>query len=167
MTTTDVLLVVTIVLLLAATGINMKGDLRQQPYHYPEYLPGSCESSFQRNSSPVYSNRNKENYVASVAWDDTYVENNDVDEIREHTKSRGLVPKSNYQKNNTKNYWKSYFSQPVVDNITRSNDMYSSDLMTPYRNQHKLRKVNPSLRKVKAPVVGSTLFEKVSVYPYD
>lgn len=167
MTTTDVLLVVTIVLLLAATGINMKEGTRTCPVPCPTYLPRPCGSGFQGNYNPMASVESKENFVAGMTWDDTYIEDNDVDEMRDHPRGRGLVPKSIYQKNNTENYWKVLTSQPGADDLGRRHTMFSSDLMTPYKNQHDLRKVNPYLREVKAAPVGSTLFEKFSVHPYE
>jgi hypothetical protein len=167
MTTTDVLLVVTIVLLLTATGINMKGGTRTCPVTCPTYLPRPCSSDFQGHYDPMYSTESQENFAASMTLDGTYIEDNDVDEMRDHPKSRGLVPKSINQKNNTKNYWKVRTSQPGADDLGRRHSKFSSDLTTPYKNQHDLRKVNPQLREVKPAPVGSTIFEKFSTHPYE
>jgi hypothetical protein len=167
MTTTDVLLVVTIVLLLTATGINMKGGTKKYPVSCTKYLPRPCSSDFQGNYDPTASIKSQENFAASMNWDGTYIEDNDVDELRDHPKGRGLVPKSIHQKNNTQNYWKVRTSQPGADDLGRRHTRFSSDLMTPYKNQHDLRKVNPQLREVKPAPVGSTVFEKFSVHPYE
>jgi hypothetical protein len=167
MTTTDVLLLVTIALLLAATSINMSGGKMKDPTACPTYIPRRCGSSFKGHMNPMDSVESKENFVADKAWDDWYIEDNDVDEMRDHPKSRGIVPKSNYQKNNTQNYWKARASQPGVDDLGRRHTTFSSDLVTPFKNQHYLRKVNPELREVKPATVGSTIFEKFAVHPYE
>lgn len=167
MTTTDVLLVVTIMLLFAATGINMKGGSKTCQAPCSDYRSRKCESGFQGNYNPMASIESKENFISGMFLENEYLEDNDVDEMRDHPKGRGLVPKSIYQKNNTENYWKVQSSQPYVDDLGRRHTRFSSDLMTPYKNQHKLRNVDPGLKEVKPALIGSTVFEKFSDIPYE
>ena len=154
--TTDVLLIVTVILLICATGINMKGGTRTCPVPCPTYIPRPC------GSSGFTSVRSDEGYVSGMTYDDDFT---DVDELTNHTRGRGLVPRVE-QPQHTKNLWKAFSSQPDYDFLGRRHTYFSSDLLTPYKDQNKLRSVDPYLREVKPAPMGSSLFEDFAVHPY-
>lgn len=165
MNTTDVLLVVTIVLLLVATGVSINGEPHKYSEKYPVYNRHSCNHSC-RGKHNLNDVDYKKDFAKIKCLDDSYIEDNDVDEMCSHPKSRGLAPKSIYTKNNTQNYWKTQASQPDADDLGRYHTSFSSDLVTPYKNQHSLLGVNPDMMEVKHSPFGSTIFEKSSVEIY-
>lgn len=153
MATTDVLLIVTIILLICATAINMKGGSRTYPVPYPKYIPRSCDGNSGFNN--ILSDGR---FVSGMTWDE---DASDVDEMTNHPRGRGLVPRVE-QPQHTKNLWKSFPTQPDCDFLGRRHTHFSSDLLTPYKDQFKLMSVDPHLKEVKPAPIGYSVFEKFS-----
>lgn len=159
MQTTDVLLVLTILLLLCATGVNMRSGSQTYPVPCTTYVPRPCDSGFIGHGTGSADNFAGDNPLEYEGF------SHDVDEMVNHPQSRGLVPKVN-QPHHTKNLWKSNHTQPGYDFLGRRHTWSSSDLLTPHKDQHTLNKVNPYYKEAKFPGMGSTLFEDLSVHPY-
>lgn len=160
MGTTDVLLVVTIVLLLGVTGLNVNsGRQGRCPKPCPTYIPRPCEGF----DNPFAEIERKEDMFISHGNE---YDADDIDEMTNHPRGRGLVPEIR-QPQHTKNLWKSAYTQPNPDEMGRRHTYFSSDLLTPYRDQYSLLKVNPYNKEVKPPIMGSSIFEDFAVHPFE
>ena len=85
-----------------------------------------------------------------------------LEEVVLDTTSRGLVPRA-VQPQHTANLWKSDFSQPKTDDQGMRHTSFSSDLLTPYKDQYKLLEVDPEYKPVRAPHVRDTVWEPLGV----
>lgn len=150
MATTDVLLIITIMLLVCVTVVNVRkscgADVRarrlcdqfKNPYGYPE-----------------------DSFIDGV-----HDKPDALEEMTNHPAKRGLVPRIK-QPQHTENMWKSAYSQAEADDRGVRNTTFSSDLLTPYRNEYKLRSVNPKHIEVRHPNADDTVWEPFKAGPIE
>lgn len=143
MSTTDVMLVITIMLLLSMTAMNI---------HRSRLIDQVNENPCDGFSGPFSAIENRETFIGG------YDQIDPLEEMTNHPKSRGTVPQST-QPQHTANLWKSSYSQAEADDSGMRNTSFSSDLLTPYRNEYKLRSANPESIEVRAPHAGDTIWE--------
>jgi hypothetical protein len=90
-------------------------------------------------------------------------EYNEIDEMRNHVFFQ--VAKPNFkQPQHTKNLWKSAYSQPITDDVGRRHSSFSSDLLTPFYNQYKMKRIGETNREVKPAAMKKMVFEKNNGY---
>ena len=141
MATTDALLLIAIMLLISMTVITIT---RPRAYTPP------CDAFGNRLLSGI---TKREMFLGG-----SHDQPDSLEEITLEPMSRGLIPRAK-QPQHTSNLWKSDLSQPAADDRGMRHTYFSSDLLTPYKNQHELLSVNPEYRPVKAPHVGDTVVE--------
>jgi hypothetical protein len=158
MGTTDVLLIITIVLLVAATEMNLSGGKNGRcKAQHPTYVPRPSGKSECYNPFAEIE-RKEEMFTSGVDHED-----NEIDELVNHPRKRGVVPTIK-QPQHTKNLWKAEKTDPGYDDHGRRHSHFSSDLLTPYRDQYELLGVKSSNRTVKPPQMGSSVFENFAIH---
>lgn len=149
MKTQYILVIILVLLLILAVKCDADKDTTEtNETIYKESKPGTDSKLLEEDKKTVI-----ENFINDEIDNET-----DLDEVVYHPKSRGLIPDLK-QPQHTKNLWKTDLSHPKLDSFGVSTSKFSSDLLTPLKNQFTLNKVNPNYKLDKSSKMEKMTFE--------